>query len=112
MAEIPEAARKRFAKLADDLGGVPGRASPHLEGFGTGSMFVGRKMFAVLDPSGSLVIKLPPTRVAELIDGGVGAPWHPGGGTPLKEYISIPASRARRWLPLARESREYMARKP
>lgn len=111
MTGIPDAARKRFAKLAEELGEFPGKGSPVRDGFGTGSLFVGKKMFAVLDGSGALVVKLPPTRVSELIEEGVGAGWHPGNGAPLKEYLSIPGSRAGRWLPLAREAREYMARK-
>ena len=42
-------------------------------------------MFAVLDASGALVLKLPPPRVQELIAAGVGAPWHPGTGAPRRE---------------------------
>jgi hypothetical protein len=78
---------------------------------GTGSLFVGRKMFGVLDESGALVLKLPPARVQELIASGAGAGWHPGKGSPLKEYVAIGFDRQSRWLPLAKEAREYMASK-
>jgi hypothetical protein len=111
MSEIPEAARARFAKLASALAVSEESKVAYREGFGTGSLFVGRKMFAVLDASGALVLKLPPPRVEELIASGVGAPWHPGTGKPLKEYVAVGVSRQAKWLALARESREYMGSK-
>ena len=85
MAAIPEATRARFAKLATRLAEGDETKLAHREGFGTGSLFVGKKMFAVLDASGALVLKLPPPRVQELIAAGVGAPWHPGTGAPRRE---------------------------
>jgi hypothetical protein len=68
-------------------------------------------MFGLLDDSGALVLKLSPARVQELIEAGVGAPWHPGRGKPLKEYVAIGIARQARWLGLAREAREYMGSK-
>jgi hypothetical protein len=100
-----------FAKLARQMAGGDGAPLPHREGKGTGSMFVGKKMFAVLDKSGALVLKLPPARVQELIAAAVGAPWHPGTGKPLKEYIAVAADQHAKWLSLAREAREFMAAK-
>jgi hypothetical protein len=111
LGEIPTAARARFAKLAEDLADGDDSKLAFRAGFGTGSLFVGRKMFAVLDETGALVLKLPPARVAALIATGAGAPWHPGTGTPLKEYVSIPFAPQARWLGLAKESRDYMRSK-
>jgi hypothetical protein len=74
-------------------------------------LFVGRKMFGVLDATGALVLKLPPVRVQALIARGVGVPWHPGTGTPLKECVAIDFEAEAKWLPLAKESREFMAGK-
>ena len=68
-------------------------------------------MFAVLDETGALVLKLPPERVQELIRAGEGAPWHPGTGRPLKEYVAIAADLHTRWLALAKGSRAYMGAK-
>jgi hypothetical protein len=112
MGEAPGEAAARFAKLAKQLAEVTGQSTAHREGFGTGSLFVGRKMFAVLDKSGALILKLPAERVAQLIKEGHGSGWHPGTGKPLKEYISLPAAEQRRWLALAKESREFMRTKP
>jgi hypothetical protein len=40
---------------------------------------------------------------------GVGAPWHPGTGKPLKEYVAIGVAQEKKWLVLAKEARAYMA---
>jgi hypothetical protein len=111
MGTAPNPSLERFASLAKKLAEGSSSKLPHREGFGTGSLFVGKKMFAVLDGSGALVLKLPPERVQDLIADGVGAPWHPGTGKPLKEYVAIGVDHHARWLALARESREYMASK-
>ncbi|MCI4346972.1 MAG: hypothetical protein L3K07_09525 [Thermoplasmata archaeon] len=111
MAKNPEEAAARFAKLASQLAEGSGQATALRQGFGTGSLFVGRKMFAVLDGSGALVLKLPPTRVLQVIADGTGSGWHPGAGAPLKEYVAIPLAEQKRWLALAKESREYMRSK-
>jgi hypothetical protein len=111
MGKVPAASLARLAKLADQLAKSKGTQPLFREGFGTGSLFVGRKMFAVLDESGALVLKLPAARVAELVGAGVGAPWHPGTGTPLKEYVAIGVERQAKWLALAKESHSYMASK-
>ncbi len=111
MSDAPAPAQARFARLAEQIAGESGKGSPHREGFGTGSLFVGKKMFGVLDASGALVLKLPPARVQELIAAGSGTPWHPGTGKPLKEYVAIPLAGSSKWLPLAKESRAYMAGK-
>jgi hypothetical protein len=107
MTEDSVTAKARFVELAKKLGAGPESASPHRKGFGTGSLFVGKKMFGLLD-GGSLVLKLSPQRVQELIAAGVGAPWHPGKGAPLKEYVAISVNRNAMWLRLAKESRTYM----
>jgi len=107
MAKASQAALRRFAKLAEgEEGKVAFRA-----GFGTGAMFVGQKMFAVLDASGALVVKLPAERVQELIASGVGAPWHPGTGRPLKEYVAVGVAHQGKWLGLAKDARTYMSSK-
>ncbi len=104
----PEASKQRFAQLAEEMARGDLGVSAHRKGFGTRSMFVGRKMFAVLDKSGELVVKLPPVRVAALIASGVGRPWNPGAGTPLKEYVAISIEYESQWTALAREARAHM----
>ncbi|MCI4350103.1 MAG: TfoX/Sxy family protein [Thermoplasmata archaeon] len=111
MGVAPKDSAAHFARLSRQLAGAGGADSPHREGFGTGSLFVGRKMFGLLDGSGALVLKLPPSRVQELIARGLGKPWHPGTGKPLKEYVAVGPDRHATWLSLARESRQYMGSK-
>ncbi|MCI4321364.1 MAG: hypothetical protein L3K18_08970 [Thermoplasmata archaeon] len=109
MGTPPKAAGSRFEKLIQQLAEGEDTNTPRREGFGTGSLFVGRKMFGLLDETGALVLKLLPPRVAELIAAGTGTPWHPGNGKPLKEYVAVDFARQAKWLALATESRTYMA---
>ncbi|MCI4339653.1 MAG: MmcQ/YjbR family DNA-binding protein [Thermoplasmata archaeon] len=111
MSTASTASSERFARLAEQLAGSDGSKGPHRVGFGTGSLFVGRKMFGLLGDSGALVLKLPPARVQALIDEGTGKGWHPGAGAPLKEYVAIGLQDHAKWLRLAQESRAYMAAK-
>ena len=111
MGNPPEAAQARFAKLADQLGRAEGTSGPRRQGFGSKSLFAGRKMFAILDGTGALVLKLPPARVAQLILDGTGGPWHPGKGAPLKEYLAVGLDHQAKWLALAKEARTYISSK-
>ncbi len=106
-----DAARKKFAAIAEALAKEDAKISGLRKGFGTRSMFLGRKMFAVLDKSGDLVVKLAPERVERLIASKVGRPWHPGTGVPLKEYLAVPRAKIRQWEALVREARDHMGAK-
>jgi hypothetical protein len=106
--EAPEGARKRFAELAEEMARGDSVISAHRKGFGTRSIFVGRKMFAVFDKTGELVVKLPPGRAKALIGATVGRGWHPGGGAPLSDYVAISFKHEGQWTDLAREARAYM----
>lgn len=53
--------------------------------------------------SGNLVVKLPKTRVAELIDDGVGESFAPAKKV-FKEWVAIPEYDERRWSDLLDES--------
>jgi len=57
-----------------------------------------------------LVLKLPPKRVAELIESGVAGP-NAVGGRPMKEWANIRPDREEDWSDLARESLEYVGKK-
>lgn len=64
---------------------------------------VDKEFLALVDFKGSgLVVKLPKTRVAELIASGHGQPFAPTGRV-FKERISIPTPDRKRWLALLRE---------
>jgi hypothetical protein len=111
MGPDPKAAQARFEKLAKRQAGPVGESSPRRAGFGTGSLFVGRKMFGLRDARGALALKLAPDPVHILTSEGTGSGWHPGTGKPLKEYVAIGPAHEAKWLGLAQESREYVLRK-
>ena len=79
----------------------------------TGRIFVSTglkvdgKVFAFVR-QGTLVLKLPQARVAELIAVGDGAPFDRGRGTPMREWVSI-ASGHGDWVALAKEARAFVA---
>ena len=54
-----------------------------------------------------LVLKLPPPRVAELVDSGAAAP-NIVGKTVMKEWANFRPGTEERWAELARESLDYV----
>jgi len=69
---------------------------------------VGKEFLALADFKGSgLVVKMPRTRVAELIDEGVGRPFAPAGKV-FKEWLSVPEPDRRRWRALLREGVDFV----
>jgi hypothetical protein len=70
---------------------------------------VGKEFLALVDYKGSgLVVKLPKTRVAELIGRGAGQPFAPARRV-FKEWLSVPKPDRRRWRELLREGVEFVA---
>lgn len=70
---------------------------------------VGKEFLALVDYKGSgLVVKLPKTRVAELIRAGVGEPFAPAGRV-FKEWLSVPKPDRRRWFALLKEGIAFVA---
>jgi len=80
------------------------------KGFGSGALKVKGKIFAMMSSPGEFVVKLPKERVDELVTGGVGQRFDPGGGRIMKEWIAIAAGQAR-WIDLAREAHQYVGRR-
>jgi hypothetical protein len=68
---------------------------------------VGKEFLALVDYKGSgLVVKLPKSRVAEIIDQAKGQPFAPAGKV-FKEWLSAPKPDRRRWRELLREGVAY-----
>ncbi|MDH5676759.1 MAG: hypothetical protein OEZ06_31870 [Myxococcales bacterium] len=71
---------------------------------------VGKEFLALVDYKGSgLVVKLPKSRVAELIDQGQGQSFAPAGKV-FREWLSVPKPDRRRWRALLREGVAHVAR--
>lgn len=70
---------------------------------------VGKAFLALVDYKGSgLVVKLPKSRVTELIDQGKGQPFAPAKKV-FKEWLSVPKPDRRRWRALLREAVDFVA---
>ena len=70
---------------------------------------VRNKVFA-MHVGEDLVVKLPPKRVAELIESGIAVP-NVVGGRPMKEWANLPRASEKKWLALGKESLDYVRNK-
>ena len=99
--------RERYLELVDDLMGIDGvTPPPGGSGFGRGSLKYQGKIFAML-VRGQLVVKLPETRVADLITAGEGAAFDANKGTPMREWLSVDPGSRLDWLALASEALKF-----
>ncbi len=97
---------ERYEELIDQLLGTDGVTPPGGSGFGRGSIRYRRKIFAML-VRGQLVVKLPASRVDELLAAGEGDRFDANKGTPMKEWFSLDPESSLDWLPLAREALDF-----
>jgi hypothetical protein len=100
-AAVPDPA---FAPIARAFDGGPGiTAGLMMASYG---LKVNGKIFA-MSVRGDLVVKLPRARVDALVAAGTGAPFDPGHGRVMKEWVVIRPG-ATPWLPLAREAHRFV----
>src|SRR5579859_6771015 len=76
--------------------------------FGSNGLKVRGKLFALFT-QGTLVVKLPKDRVAELVASRAGKPFDPGHGRRMKEWLTITSKKAS-WIDLAKEAHVYVKR--
>lgn len=74
--------------------------------FGSDGLKTKGKVFAML-VKGSLVVKLPAARCAELVGSGAARTFDPGHGRPMKEWIQL-AENMDDWVGLAAEAKAYV----
>jgi hypothetical protein len=99
--------RERYLALVDDLVGIDGvTPPPGGSGFGRGSLKYRGKIFAML-VRGELVVKLPETRVADLITAGEGAAFDANKGTPMREWLCVDPRSRLDWRALATEALDF-----
>lgn len=100
-------AEERFETLVDDLCGIAGVTPPQGgSGFGRNAIRFEKKIFAMF-VRGQLVVKLPRSRVDDLIDAGHGDRFDANKGTPMKEWFSLDPESGLPWRPLALEALEF-----
>lgn len=99
------AADALFQVVIDELGVHPNVGTAKM--FGGISLTIGGKGFA-MSYKGRLVLKLPQDRVQALVAGGEGAPFDPGSGRVMKEWVAVSASNERQWIELAREAQCFV----
>ncbi len=75
--------------------------------FGSTSLKAGGKIFAML-VKGRLVVKLPVSRVDELVGQDFGERFDPGHGRMQKEWLSIGSESLDDWLTLAIEAEAFV----
>ena len=76
-------------------------------GFGSSALKAGGTIFAML-VKGDLVLKLPRDRAQQLVAEGGGAPFDPGHGRVMREWVAVPAGDPDQWIRLAEEARAYV----
>lgn len=102
--EPSQTADADFAELAQCFARDPTVKSGKM--FGSVALKVNGKVFAMLVKR-DLVVKLPKTRVDQLVASGDGKAFDPGHGKLMKEWVCIPVSRAP-WLALAKEACRFV----
>ncbi len=83
-----EDATRSFSQIKEALAGRDGVTVGAGRGFGSGALKVDGRIFAMLSRD-QLVLRLPASRVAELIATGSGGPFDAGKGRPMKEWVTL-----------------------
>ena len=101
---------ERYEDLVDELVGAAGVTPPRGGGgFGRSALRYQGRIFAML-VRGRLVLKLPASRVSEMVAAGAGDHFDANKGTPMKEWLSLDPQSAEPWLPLAHEALAFADR--
>jgi len=81
------------------------------KGFGSGALKVNGKIFAMMAAKGEFVVKIPKTRVDELVGLRVGKRFEPGPGRVMKEWLAL-KGRQELWIELANEAYRFVQARP
>ena len=110
MARVDEKVMAQFEAVAGALGRRPdivhSKAGSRL--FGSETLKVRDKIFAMLSSEGHFVVKLPMARVEALVKTGVGQRFDANQGRPMKEWLEVDPQADVEWLQLAREALEFV----
>lgn len=100
-----------FHEVARELAGQPGveLADSAKKSFGAGTLKVHGRIFAMVSSAGHFVVKLPRTRVEELVARGDGERFDPGHGRVMKEWLQLARPTPAACLALSREALAFVA---
>lgn len=103
----------RFAAVVETLAGEEGVSVGNRgkKGFGSSTLQVNGKIFAMMSPGDCFVVKLPKQRVEALEAAGDGQKFDPGHGRLMKEWLALHRTSGQDWLALARESLSFVRSK-
>ena len=71
-------------------------------------LMTGGKLFAFLK-DGGLVLKLPATRIDDLVKSHAAERFERGQGTPMREWVVVPVQASAEWPDLTREACDFVA---
>ena len=110
MADPENQTEARFAAIVEELARRPGvtHAKYNSRLFGSSTLKVHDKIFAMVSSSGEFVVKLPKARVDALVATGVGERFDANRGRPMKEWLEVRLESAEEWLQLAREALDFV----
>src|SRR5436305_14044112 len=99
---------ERFDQVVDTLVTRVGVTPPGAGGgFGSSALRYQKKIFAML-VRGRLVVKLPKSRVDNLVAAGAGGRFDANRGTPMKEWLSLDPGCDLPWPALAEEALAFV----
>lgn len=105
--EPSQQAQDRFQAILESYAGMPDVSTGKM--FGSIGLKTNGKVFAMLVKD-KLVVKLPKTRVDELVTAGRGLPFDPGHGRLMKEWVSVEMTGdATEWSGLVEEAKAFVA---
>src|SRR5215470_14476896 len=97
----------RFAPVVAALAGKRDVTRESRQGFGSGALKVNGKIFAMMTPRAEFVVKIPKSRVDELVNEGIGVRFEPGPGRIMKEWLALDGH-PERWIDLAKEAYQFV----
>ena len=98
-------ANEQFVELAASFSAKPGvTVGSGKRGFGASALHINGKIFAMVSSKGNFVVKLPKNRVDALAASGIGAPFSPGPGRIMREWLEVGAGSDMPWTDLATEA--------
>lgn len=109
LPSAPASPKERFAQIVSQMEGREGVVLGAGKGrFGSGTLQVNGRIFA-MEVRGELVLKLPATRVAELVSQDAGRHFEARRDRPMREWLVVAVDYPG-WQELAVEAREFVAR--